>query len=196
MVLGKNFWMNNFEEMKRHSYNYKVIKTDHFKFDEEEEHLEMGIHIWNLCVTLKMINNSWERLGVNKKVDYSILFDVLKALDEEKPFDDNKLKELFNFNREIELVSKAINEVSTDLAEHIYIESRPEMMLLGFGFDKQEELLGLDKMAFSDVDDQFFQMKYEASEGKISFSEYKKKGLELLEGALNEARRKKESKAA
>ena len=137
-----------------------------------------------------MINATQKKLGSSQKIDYSILYDLLAAVNEERELTPEKAKELYSFESELDKTGEAIQDIS-ELSGNLYLPTSVHLMLFGFSFDRQAELESLNKNRSAEVYDHVMDIIYfKNTEGKPSAEEVKEKALQLLETALKEEREK------
>lgn len=184
MVLSADYVSTNIEDIKRRTHSFKVLKTEHLQFEEDEKRLDQGIYIANLCNSFTMLNDFFEGAGISKKVDFSILNSVLGAIYTNTPFTDEELENFFAFNREIESLAKSWQNISPALTEHIFIPSEVEMILIGFDLKQQIHLENMDKTG--QVYEEFFNLKWNAINEEITVKEFKKQALNLLYNGIKE----------
>lgn len=179
MILQKEFWTENIEIMKKLSSNYMVLDLEMYKQEADKKKLEPGFHIVNLCNIIRMVNDSLGKVGVSEAINFSILGDVVKAIYNKTPFNDEQLDEFLEFNIQLESTARALQNIS-HISEDLYFPVNILMHLVGFDFEKQEEFAMVDKVRFGLVDDDFYELQSEAIEKKLPAHEFKRKGLELM----------------
>lgn len=194
MMLSKDYWTGQIEDMKSRPYEYHVLKNV-FTYREDIERFEYGVHIANLCNTLRIYNKFTKEIQ-GKEIDYTILSKVFIAVYQDEPFTDEELEQFYKFNTELESLGKAMESFSSNLAEHTYIYSEVEIMMLGFQLSKQERLRRLNDEEWGFISDRFFSLKWEVLKGKRTVKSLKKATLHLLETALQEEEEKAKDKAA
>ncbi len=187
MVLGKHYFKDNATELAKDWRDYTIVKHNYFRTQPDTETFREGVQVWGLINSLRLINNLFEKAKIDRLLDYSILFEVLTAIDSNKPFTMAQMERYFKLLQEVEDFSKFLGVLDTNLIEDLYIGSGADLILIGFDLHKYYELERLDKeLAWKTMDD-IFDIKWSAIKGEISIKAYIERALETLNNALDKA---------
>lgn len=102
MILPNEFWKRNIELMKITSFNYLVMNLENYQYSSDKIKLEPGLDIANLCNILRMVNDSFENAGIDKKIDFSILGEVLISIYTNTPLNDEQVRLFFALDQNME----------------------------------------------------------------------------------------------
>lgn len=189
MILKDNHLRNNFGVIASRPYDYIVLDSKHYQFQEDREVLAAAIEICNLTNILRMINTFYAKTEIKEKIDFSILSKVYNSIFTNEALPKKDLEILFKFTQHIEKIARAMNNISHDLMDQIFIAPSTLMLIIGFGWEKQREFIKLDSTQFEFVSEKFFSLEMMAEENKITIDEFLVQGLELLEYNLDQVRK-------
>lgn len=195
MILSTNYWKENISEMKKKDYNYLVLKVEHLDYSDDRKPFENGIQILSLCTSLRMANEFFKKMGMNKEFNFSILFEVQKAVLNDQAFSLEKLKEYFKLMKEVEDFARASQNLFPG-ADHLYVDSATEMILIGFSQKLQSELEQQNERKFGFLCDEFYSLSVEVLEGEKSVEAFSRESKKLCEDYLKAEKEANNQRAA
>ncbi len=184
MILSRDFIKKNYSTIQAKPENYMILDIEHLGFMVDEEAFEVGIQIVNIQNVLRMVNDTFEKVGVNKKIDISILGHVLNSIYSRTPFRDDQLQELVIFQNRLNEIQESFQNISPLITGSIYLPSSVIMAILGFDLVKQYECNRIKSNRFTDVTDEFYKIEDKLFAGEISVKEFRKLGVELLNKSM------------
>lgn len=195
MIVPTNYWKENILKMKEEYHNFLVLKVDHLPYSDDQRPLEMGVHVLNLCNSLKMVNDFFKKTGMKKSFDFNILYDVQKAIMNDEALPMGKLKEFYGLMKEVEKFASASANLFPG-SEHWYIGTDIQMTLIGFPLRSQIEAEQLNGKNFGFLSDKIFELSMEVLEGKNSVENFSRTAKILCEKFLVKERENRNKRAA
>ena len=181
MVLNNELLVDHSGMVKSNYRNYTLLATGHYDFKADKNVFEEGVQIWNLCNCIRIANKFLLKSKISKPIDYCILYSVLEAIETDKPFSDDELKDYLVFNQKMEQLCKGLGAIAPSYVEVMFIDSATDLTLIGYSKDKQNKFQQLNDEAWDEAVDNMFRLKIDALKGKIPLDKYKPRVLEMLE---------------
>lgn len=186
MVLHTNYWKSNLEKIKDESYNYMILDTRHLTSAKDREIHKLILNLLTICRSLGMINETYKDIGSSHKIDFSILYEVIAAINGGYALSPEKEKSVYSFEEELDRINDAFYRISPLLSEKLFLPAEMHMWMIGFGVDKQNRLRSLNDDLWGNVLDEVIDMVGERVVHKISSEELKEEALRILENSLKE----------
>lgn len=139
MVISKNYWSENFKKFADEKHNYTVLDISHIGYAEDRDRLDNSIYVLDYCNMIAWVNDFYNEMNINKRLNEVIMFDVLKSLYTGKAFNDKQLKDYFKLLRDFSELEGQIKKLNSHF-EALNIPSEVEFMLLGLSNEDQKEL--------------------------------------------------------
>lgn len=135
MVLSNDYVKSNFNKIKEHSYNYLFLNVE--SLNNQTATLERTLEVLVLINDVDRINKLSRGLNSRLKLDYNILYDIIKAIYTNEPLTDPQLLEyikLKTYLTDIYDSMYSFTEIECSLGISI------EYFMFGFSFEDQEKL--------------------------------------------------------
>lgn len=182
--MPKDYAVKNAKKLQEDPQNYLILNTQRLGYYDLSA-LKYTISIINVCQTVSGGNAMFKNLEINKELNADIMFEAMKSIIENVPFNEDQLQRYFLFLREYEKFTRALSEVYRDI-DDLYIDANIDFMVLGYDKSQINYIHDCDSEK-AHVND-YYELQGEFDNGKITVSQFIKKARNILNTIMKEHR--------
>lgn len=153
---------------------YMILDVEHMRKVEDRKVFKLAMEILGTCQFFTVTNSLLKRTA---PVDTSILYQAIEHVLNQKPFNEEQLKQWFNFWIEFEEVCTLLLRLY-DTDRH-YVSSDIDFMLFGFSYEEIEEARERDKSG--ELFDSYLDLSGDMRFKKISIPDFISQAQELIQ---------------
>ena len=187
MILNSELLKQSPQFFQTNFRDYTLLRTDHYEWGQDKKVFEDGIQVWNLCNCLRVVNKFLSKSKLAAPINYEILFEVLKYIEDDADMSDDKMIEYLEFIKRLEELCDGLTEITPSYSEVMYIHTETDLTLIGFNAEKRSRFKSVDREAYYNAWEDIHQFRKSVLDGKFPLEDYKSTALKLMETELKKA---------